>query len=353
MKASLLRWTRDGALTLPWAAHESFDSLVQTPALQERLRGIATRFREGKGAFARRSLTWRCGLFLFGPAGTGKSAAARAIARLLEWDCVSIPAHEILDSHLFESAMAFAATKEGPCVIVLEDIDELIRRMEPHVFFTILDQAMYRTEGALWIATTRHAEHAPKTQLLRPGRFEDAIRFDHPSTDLRRLLLEHCLPEATATLPSQGPVTDTAWMSNSETLSDAAGSASDSVAFSSVSPIAETFLDEMVAATAGLSFSQFEEIRLVTIRAELDEKSGTLESEIRTYVQDQIIAGDRSGGVSDLTEEVEERVRQLDPRVLKAALDMTDVFRTLMEKTIGDAAEKAREGSASSSRDQK
>ena len=319
-----LRWTRDGALTLPWAGHETFDLLVQSPMLQERLKGIATRFREGRNAFAERSLAWRWGVFLFGPSGTGKSAAARATARLLDWDCLVIPAHEILDAHLFESAMAFAATREKPCVIVLEDIDELVRRMEPHVFFTVLDQTMYRAEGTLWIATTRHPELAPKMQLLRPGRFEDAVRLEHPSTDLRRALLEKVIPEEIARRAV-------------ETSPE-------------VASISDTFLDEMVASSAGLSFSQFEELRQVTARAELEGRTDSLDTEIRTYVQDQIISGDRSGGLSDLTQEVEDRVRHMDPRVLKAALDMTDVFRTLMDKTIADAAEKSREGGGGSSR---
>ena len=64
---------------------------------------------------------------------------------------------------------------------------------------------------------------------------------------------------------------------------------------------------------------------------------------MRDYVEDQLIAGDRSGGLSDSTVALRDRVQQVDSRVLQAALDMTDVFRLLMEKVIGDAAEKAQD----------
>jgi hypothetical protein len=59
---------------------------------------------------------------------------------------------------------------------------------------------------------------------------------------------------------------------------------------------------------------------------------------LNTYIEDQMIAGDRWGGLSDSTENLKERVQHIDPRVLMAALDMSDVFRRLIEKVIGDAA---------------
>lgn len=306
----LFRWTRDGLLSLPWSAQETFDRLVLNPPLRERLRSMAERFREGADAFRSRDLAWRRGIFFFGAPGTGKSAASRALARVLDWDCLIIPAHEILDSHLFEAALAQICGRSH-CVIILEEVEDFIRRMEPHVFFNLLDHAMVRTEGALWCATSRHPELVPKMQLIRPGRFEDSIRLDIPHPELRRELLSRLLPPAAAQAPA--------------TLIEA-----------SELERAPTLLDELTENTQGLAYSHFEEMRQIAARAELDGLDPA--SEIRAYAQDQIIAGDRLGGVSDSTAEVEYRIRHMDPRVVKAALDMTDVFRALIEKTLADAA---------------
>lgn len=335
--SKLLRWTRDRVHEFRWSPNETVDRLVLNPALKDRLSLLAGRFRESRDSYAKQELAWRLGLFIYGPPGTGKSAAAKAIARLLDWDCVVIPGHEILDSHFFESAMAFASQHENR-VIILEGIDEMTRRMELADFFTVLDEALLRADGTVWIATSRHPELVPKTQLLRPSRLEETIRLDLPSGELRRTLLEKIL--------------------GGEVLS-------------------ASELDELTEASEGLSFSHLEEIRQLAARASLNSAGNSLGNSLgnsagnsvgaagvggssagsatatsladiaRFYIQDQVIAGDRLGGASDTQLEVEERVKNIDPRVLKSALDMTDVFRTLMEKTIADAAEQAREeGSA-------
>ena len=100
---------------------------------------------------------------------------------------------------------------------------------------------------------------------------------------------------------------------------------------------------EWTEQTEGLTFSHFEELRQMIARMRLEElTTDEVSLAIRSYINDQIIAGDRWGGVSDTTQELQERVRQIDARLLMAALDMTDVFRRLIEKVIGDATVEAK-----------
>ena len=188
-KSSLGRWTRDGILDFTWSPFESFDKLVLTPALREKLARRVQAFLMGEEEFHSLRLPWRYGIFFFGPSGCGKTAAGRAIARSLDWHHLTIPAHEILDSHLFERALSDAVS-QSQRVIVLEDVDLMIRTMEPEVFFTLLDHAMERAEGTFWIANSRHPEETPKIQLLRPGRFDEAVRLEPPNLELRRELLQ-------------------------------------------------------------------------------------------------------------------------------------------------------------------
>jgi SpoVK/Ycf46/Vps4 family AAA+-type ATPase len=302
----LVRWTRSGILEFSWSPFESLEKLVLPAALRERLIARAEALAMGEAHYHELRLPWRYGIFLYGPSGTGKTAASKGLALQLNWRHITLPAHEILDSHLFEKAL-FDAISEEHAVIVLEDIDVILRRMEPEVFFTLLDHAMERAEGSLWVATSRHAETIPKTQLLRPGRFDESIRMDLPQVDLRKEILTQVLGVSDEILdpPPEGVMNLPTWL-------------------------------EM---TAGLSYSHFEELRQLTARLRMEKRlAEDIQFEMKSFVEDQLIAGDRLGGLSDETARVEERVRQVDPRILMAALQMTDVFRTLIEKVVGAAA---------------
>jgi hypothetical protein len=92
---------------------------------------------------------------------------------------------KFLDSHHLERALGDAvAGKER--VLVLEDVDQMVKVMEPHVFFKLMDLAMERSDGFFWIANSRHPEEAPKTQLLRPGRFDEAVRLEFRMRNFER-----------------------------------------------------------------------------------------------------------------------------------------------------------------------
>lgn len=309
MATKILRWTRDGILGFAWTPHESVEKLALSPALKDRLERTAATFKEGRDAYHAVKLSWRRGIFFFGPSGAGKTSASRALARALGWEHLTIPAHEILDSHLFERAL-FDVIAKDKRVIVLEDVDQIVKRMEPEVFFTLLDHAMERADGTFWIATSRHPEDSPKTQLVRPGRFDESIRTEWPAATLRKELLMNDF-----VVPF----------------------------FSTLSEDEEKLLAELVEMTSGLSYAHFEEMRQIAARLKIENREAEFWETVRGYIQDQLIAGDRWGGLSDSTHDLSERVRHVDSRVLQAALDMSDVFRGLIEKVIGDAAEKSRQ----------
>lgn len=301
---TLQRWTRDGLTTFTTSPFETLDQLVLSQALRERLRAITEAFLGAETEYHRLGLPWREGLFFFGPAGSGKSAAARALSLALGWGQLSISSHQILDAHLLERALAEAA-RERKRVIVLEGVDAMVRTMDPNVFFELLDFAMARADGTFWVACTKHPELSPKTQLIRPGRFDESLRFDAPSLTLRRELLGRLL--GTGDAAPDGSV-----------------------------------LEALVDQTQNLTFSHFEEMRVLAARNQVQGRTEELRWTLQSYLEDQLIAGDRWGGISDASQELEDRVRAIDPRVLLAALDMSDVFRRLIEKVLGDAADQGR-----------
>ena len=306
--SSLIRWTRTQALRFHWTDRDQLAQLALNPSIREKIERLCERFQKGAEAYHALRLPWRYGIFLYGPSGSGKTACSRALARTLGWTHWTLPAHEILDSHLLETALA-EAVEQPHRVIVLEDVDRMIRTMDPETFFTLLDHAMDRSEGLIWVATTKHPELTPKTQLIRPGRLDETWRMDLPSPSLRKeILMNDFVVHFFATLNEDE----------------------------------EQLLTALVEETAGLSFAHFEELRQIAAQLKLEDRIHEFWTHARIYIQDQIISGDRWGGLSDQTLRIEERVQAVDPRVLEAALDMTDVFRKLMEKVIADAAEKSK-----------
>jgi SpoVK/Ycf46/Vps4 family AAA+-type ATPase len=297
----MIRWTREGELSFPWGRFETLDTLVLSEGLLEQLKNITQPLLSAREQFLKFELPWRCGVFLFGPPGSGKTAAGKAIALSLNWQHFTIPSHEIMDSHFLERALA-DAVKTPERVIVLEDVDVMIRKMEPQVFFELLDHAMSKSEGFFWIASSRHPEETPKTQLLRPGRFEEAIRLEIPQAELRAQILKQLLTEIEE-FSEENPLS--VWIEN----------------------------------TSGLSFAHFEELRQIKLRMLVQGRDKIeISLALSGYVNDQLIAGDRWGGLSDSTQDLKQRASEVDPRMLLAALDMNDVFRRLIEKVISDAA---------------
>lgn len=301
------RWTRSGIINFDWNDFETFERLTINESIRAKLMAKVSYFQKGKDAFHKLKLPWRASYFFFGASGTGKTAASKALAQLLEWDHFTIPAHEILDAHALELAFKDAVSTDRR-VIVLEEVDRMIQTMETEDFFQLLDHTLERAEATFWIATTRHADQSPKIQLIRPGRFDEAIRFDFPNTELRSRLFNQLLESL-----------------NPELLKTH-----------------EALIPEWVEQSQNLTFSHFEELRRILVVKQLEGTTEDFESGIpsliQTFMDDQMIAGDRWGGLSDSTEKLQERVSHMDGRVLTAALDMTDVLRKLMEKVIGDAA---------------
>lgn len=305
MEASiqLKRWTRSGLISSMWNPFETETRLILDPGIREKIHRISAVFLQSQEDFHRLKLVWRRGLFVFGGAGSGKSALARGIAQQLGWTQISIPGHEILNAHTLESALA-DSTRGRPAVIALEDVDEMLRRIDPYAFFQILDHWMLHSDGVFWVATTRHPELVPKAQLVRPGRFDEAIKLIEPTHEIRLKLLEEVLPME----------------------------------------MDRNFVLECAQLTEALSYSHLEELRHLVVRLRVEgADSAGIAAAVTDYIDTQQIARDRWGGLSDQTAEVEERVKHVDPRILLSALDMTDVFKRLMEKTISDAWAQAQE----------
>lgn len=178
-------------------ARWSFEDLVYS-------RDVTSAFDDLVGENERRSLLVthalrpRQRLLLVGPSGTGKTAAAHAIAERLSLPVATANLAALTSSFLGETArnveavVRFADTT--PCVLVLDEFDALAaERSTPgdhgelrRVVATVL-QVMEEIRGeSLVVATSNHARMLDSAVWRR---FDDVFRLSHPTVAIAQHLL--------------------------------------------------------------------------------------------------------------------------------------------------------------------
>ena len=87
-------------------------------------------------------------------------------------------------------AMVFErARRIAPCIIVLEDLDSLVRDDNRAYFLNELD-GFERNDGILVLATTNHPERIDAAIVDRPSRFDRKYAFGLPAQEQRRAYAE-------------------------------------------------------------------------------------------------------------------------------------------------------------------
>ncbi|MBI3544554.1 MAG: hypothetical protein HY075_14885, partial [Deltaproteobacteria bacterium] len=229
----------------------------------------------------------------------------------LGWQHVTIPAHEILDAHHLTRALS-DLSRFTPGVVVLDNVEQIFKRIDSNDVFDILDFAAERLDGMFWVATSRKPEEVPKNQLVRPGRFEELVRLSAPGNEVKKKYYELYLePFMVAANGGQADLFTAAKQEHLAALEQ----------------------------NENLTYSHLQEMRLLVAKVLMDGGPDRLVSEFQMFCQEQLIAGDRWGGPSSQTNELEERIKLSDPRLLLSALHVTDAFKKIVEATISSASE--------------
>jgi transitional endoplasmic reticulum ATPase len=129
------------------------------------------------------------GLALSGPPGTGKTAAAMALAKASGWAFLKITGAEIIADPECWDKLVREAKDIRPVVLFLDEADDILcdRRYSNHgtltnKLLTTLDGGGGRVRDILYIAATNHYDRIDPA-AVRGGRFEEKIVFDVPSAD--------------------------------------------------------------------------------------------------------------------------------------------------------------------------
>jgi hypothetical protein len=175
------------------------DELVLQPALLGRIETDVLGFFTPQVQELYRSLNvaYRRGVLLHGPPGNGKTSIIRWIGgKLLSYPAMILRPDASFDSDDFEEVIR-RWSRQAPAMLVIEDLDWLIAKLNVSTFLNCLDGIEATvTGGLLLIATTNHPEKLDPAINNRPGRFDVAIEVPNPEAPLRREFLQRKLAAA-------------------------------------------------------------------------------------------------------------------------------------------------------------
>ena len=178
----------------------AYTDIVLSPALLSDIESNVNAFFKQKAIFQRLGFSWRRGVLLVGPPGTGKTMLCKAAANahpevhfLYVRDLGQPGSRRDNILPIFEKARRLA-----PCILAIEDMDGLIHKDNRTTFLNELD-GFKNNDGLLIIASSNHPERIDEALLKRPSRFDRVYHIGVPELAerteyCRRLLTKSPMP---------------------------------------------------------------------------------------------------------------------------------------------------------------
>jgi hypothetical protein len=182
----------------------SFGNLVLVPGLKESLQADVNRFFSGREVYSRYGVPWKRGILLVGPPGNGKTHAVKALCHEIKVPALYVRSLEPQgmfhgSEHANISSVFDLARKTAPCLLILEDLDALIKPTNRSFVLNELDGFSANT-GICVVATTNYPERLDASILERPSRFDRKYPFDPPQLAERTAYLKMWNDQQTAEL---------------------------------------------------------------------------------------------------------------------------------------------------------
>lgn len=159
----------------------SFDDLVLADDLKAAIRSDFLQFLNSEDRYRRLGMAWRRGALLIGPPGNGKTHCLRALVKELGISSLYVSS---LSHHYYTAEQMWQQVFErarglSPCVLVIEDLDSIVKPENRSYFLNQLD-GLEPNHGMIVIATTNHPDRIDPAIIDRPSRFDRKYHFELP-----------------------------------------------------------------------------------------------------------------------------------------------------------------------------
>lgn len=149
-----------------------------------------SRFWDREAIFDEYGLTYKRGILLYGPPGSGKSCTIQLIMEdVVERHGIVV---KFTDPYLFIDGMRILRQiqPDTPVVTIMEDVDSTLELYNESEILNILD-GVNEVRKTVFLATTNYPEKLGARIVNRPSRFDKRFRIGFPSPESRQMYFEH------------------------------------------------------------------------------------------------------------------------------------------------------------------
>lgn len=174
----------------------------------QRIVGEIARFWTLRDQFRRHDLSYKRGIFMWGPPGSGKTCVIQLCCSDLINDHSGIVIRFNTHPELIVLGLRSLRQIEPntPVIVVMEDMEELMDRFAQSSILQLLDGGE-KVDNIVFLATSNYPERLGSRIVNRPSRFDKRFKIGFPIAESRRMYLHHL--DRDGTLPIEKWVSDT------------------------------------------------------------------------------------------------------------------------------------------------